>query len=81
MLLKVLSAEKTIYSQNVTLVRFPGIDGTFTVLKNHAPMIAQLKKGDLIVQPEGSSSKEKISINGGLARVLDNEILVLTEGI
>ncbi len=78
MLLKVLSAEKTLYSENVTQVRFPGIDGTFTVLKNHAPMVAQLKKGNLIVIPEGSNTKQNIEISGGLARVLDNEILVLT---
>lgn len=78
MLLKVLSADKTIFSSNVTLVRFPGIDGSFTVLNNHAPMVAQLKKGHLTVIPEGSSIREKIEINGGLVRVLDNEILVLT---
>jgi len=78
MLLKVLTAEKVIYSGNVSLVRFPGSDGSFTVLNNHAPMVAQLKSGSLVVQPEGSNSKEKINISGGIVRVLDNEILVLT---
>jgi len=78
MLLKVLSADKTIYSGNVTRVRFPGIDGSFTVLNNHAPMVAQLKKGHLILVTENSAVKEKIEISGGLVRVLDNEILVLT---
>lgn len=78
MLLKVLTAEKVIYSGNVTLVRFPGSDGSFTILNNHAPMVAQLKTGILVIQPEGSNAKEKIDINGGIVRVLDNEILVLT---
>lgn len=78
MLLKVLTAEKTVYSGNVTLVRFPGIDGSFTVLNNHAPMVAQLKSGNLVIQPEGSASRESIKIQGGIVRVLDNEILVLT---
>ncbi len=78
MLLKVLSADKTIFSNHVTLVRFPGIDGSFTVLNNHAPMIAQLKKGSLTVVREGTTTREKVEINGGLVRILDNEILVLT---
>jgi F-type H+-transporting ATPase subunit epsilon len=78
MLLKILSADKTIYTARVSLVRFPGIDGSFTVLNNHAPMVAQLKKGSIFAQPEGVSTREKIDVSGGLVRVLDNEILVLT---
>jgi F-type H+-transporting ATPase subunit epsilon len=78
MQLTVLSADKTIYSESVTLVRFPGIDGSFTVLNNHAPMLARLKKGNLVVVPENSSTKESVPIQGGLVRVLDNQILVLT---
>ncbi len=77
MLLKVLSADKTIFSGNVTRVRFPGIDGSFTVLNNHAPMVAHLKKGNLIISTEHATGKEKIEINGGIVRILKNEILVL----
>jgi F-type H+-transporting ATPase subunit epsilon len=78
MILKVLSAEKTVFTGNVTLVRFPGIDGSFTVLNNHAPMVAKLKEGTLVYTPESSSTQQSIEIPGGIARILDNEILVLT---
>jgi F-type H+-transporting ATPase subunit epsilon len=79
MLLHIISAEKTIFSEPVSLVRFPGVDGSFSILKNHAPMIAQLTKGTMIITPENSNTKKEISIRGGLVKVLNNKILVLTD--
>ena len=77
MQIRVLSAEKTIYTGNAQQIRFPGIDGSFTVLNNHAPMVAKIKKGDIIITLENSNNKEKVQVSGGLVRVMDNEILVL----
>ena len=40
--LKVYSPEKILFEDTVSSVKLPGIDGTFQVLKDHAPLISAL---------------------------------------
>lgn len=49
MKLEVITPEKTIFEGDVDAVSFPGIEGSFQVLKNHAPIIAALSKGKIKV--------------------------------
>jgi F0F1-type ATP synthase epsilon subunit len=58
---------------------FPGSDGSFTVLKNHGPMIAKLKEGEIICTEVQANTQQKIHVKGGLVRVLKNEIMVLVD--
>jgi F-type H+-transporting ATPase subunit epsilon len=39
MLLEVITPDETLFIGNVSHVVLPGIDGSFGILKNHAPMI------------------------------------------
>ena len=75
--LKVYSPEKILFEESVSSVQFPGIDGTFQILKNHAPMISGLKEGNIVVH-EQQGNKE-IPIKGGFVEVLKNEISALIE--
>lgn len=77
--LHILTSERTLLREQVTLVRLPGVDGSFTILKNHAPLIAQLKKGEIHYVPADQSGRKKILIEGGLVRVMGNVILVLAD--
>lgn len=77
--LVVLTSEKTLLNEKVSLVRLPGVDGSFTILKNHAPIIAKLKKGAIQYISENSAERKKLLIEGGLVRVFDNKILVLVD--
>ncbi len=45
MLLEILTPEKKIFEGDVTIVTFPGADGSFQVMDNHAPLISLLKEG------------------------------------
>jgi F-type H+-transporting ATPase subunit epsilon len=49
MKLEVITPEKKMFEGEVEAVRFPGIDGSFQVLKGHAPIISSLKKGKIKV--------------------------------
>ena len=76
--LEIITPDKTIFEGEVNLVQLPGIDGSFELLNNHAPMISALKKGKI-----KTKDKEKnirfFEINGGIIEVLKNKVLVLAE--
>ncbi len=76
MLVEIVNPDKTIFSGEANLVQLPGLDGLFEVLNNHAPLIAGLKQGKVKVQTEGQS-EQFFDINGGVAEVLNNKVLVL----
>lgn len=77
--LLVLTSERTLLKEKISLVRLPGVDGSFSILKNHAPIIAQLKKGEIQYINENSSERKKLLIEGGIVRVIENKILVLVD--
>ena len=78
MLLEIITPEKTLYKGEVSLVQLPGIDGSFEILENHAPLISVLAKGKIKVN---DAKKETIffEIKGGVIEVLKNKVLVLAE--
>ena len=52
MLLEIITPDKKLYSGEVKSVKLPGSAGSFGILKNHAPLISSLKKGDVKVIDE-----------------------------
>ncbi len=77
MQLKILTPDKTIYEGKVIKATFPGTEGTFQVLYNHAPLVSTLEAGDIIYDDYKGTST--ISIKEGIINVLENEITVLAE--
>ncbi|MBQ8222553.1 MAG: ATP synthase F1 subunit epsilon [Bacteroidales bacterium] len=75
--LTILTPERDIFNGEVNLVQLPGSDGLFEILKNHAPMIASLKKGKIKV--ENNNDLQYFEINGGVVEVLNNRVLVLAD--
>lgn len=75
--LRIITPERIVFEGEADLVQLPGSDGLFEILKNHAPMIASLKKGK--VKIGNNNELNYIEINGGVAKVSNNEILVLAE--
>ncbi|RMG83364.1 MAG: ATP synthase F1 subunit epsilon [Bacteroidetes bacterium] len=78
MLLEIISPDKKIYSGEVTSASFPGTEGSFGILKNHAPMVSTLKEG-MIKIATTDNKEETFEINGGVVQVLNNRIIVLVE--
>ena len=77
MVVEIITPCKMIFSGNASLVGFPGMDGSFSILENHAPLVAALKKGQIKVVSEGETLF--FEINGGIVEVLKNRIEVLAE--
>ena len=80
MILEIITPDTTIFTgDNVALVQLPGIDGSFEILQNHAPLISVLKKGKIKVINKGEKEEKFFEINGGVIEVLNNKVLVLAE--
>ncbi|MES2389946.1 MAG: ATP synthase F1 subunit epsilon [Bacteroidota bacterium] len=79
MFVEVITPDKQIFSGEATSVRFPGADGSFEVLNNHAPMISALAAGTVYIRNAGK--EEQIHIGGGLTEVLKNKVTVLAESV
>lgn len=79
MKLEILTPEKVLYNGEASLVQLPGVDGLFELLNNHAPIIAALSKG--VVKFKTDTDTIKISIIGGFAECLNNNVSVLVEGV
>ena len=79
MYLEILTPEKKIFEGNVIIVTFPGADGSFQVLDNHAPLISLLKEG--VVEYKSKESSQSVTITGGVVEVLKNKVVLLADGI
>lgn len=80
MYLEIITPDKKVYSGDVEAVKLPGAEGSFGILRNHAPIIATLKKG-IVKITDSKKQVENIEINGGVVEVLNNKIVVLAESI
>ena len=74
MLLEIITPENKLFEGEVTSVKFPGTDGEFGVLNNHAPIISTLTKGSIVVIDNNNESKN-FDINGGVIEMQNNKII------
>jgi F-type H+-transporting ATPase subunit epsilon len=64
MLLEVLTPQKLLYRGKVDHVKMPGIDGSFGVMNNHAPLISALQKGRVYIEQSVSGNKQFDELSG-----------------
>jgi len=75
----IITPDATLFAgDQVDLVQLPGIDGSFEVLQDHAPLISILKKGRIKLRNKGEK-EQYFEINGGVIEVLSNKVLILAE--
>jgi len=80
MKVEIITPDNVIFTgENVQLIQLPGIDGSFEVLNNHAPMISVLSGGKIKILNKGEKEESFFDIKGGVIEVLNNRVLVLAE--
>jgi F-type H+-transporting ATPase subunit epsilon len=77
--LEILTPEKKIFEGEVVSATFPGADGSFQVLNDHAPLVSLLKDGKVVYR--SSEGSQEISITGGVVEVLKNKVILLADGL
>jgi F-type H+-transporting ATPase subunit epsilon len=77
--LEIVTPDKKIFEGEVSEASFPGADGSFQVLNNHAPIVSALAKG--AVSFTTATGKQSMIVDGGVVEVKDNVIVVLAERV
>lgn len=80
MFLEIVTPDEKVFEGEVVSATFPGSDGSFQLLNNHAPMVSVLGKGDIKYKQE---KKEEVHllVEGGVVEVMSNKVNVLVEKI
>lgn len=80
MFLEIVTPDEKVFEGEVTSATFPGSDGSFQILNNHAPMVSILGKGDIRYAQE-KKDEVQILVEGGVVEVMNNKVNVLVEKI
>jgi F-type H+-transporting ATPase subunit epsilon len=80
MYLEIITPDKKVFEGEVNLVQLPGSSGSFTILKNHAPIISTLEKGTIKVE-DASGKEYEFNVGGGVIENSANKIIVLVESV
>jgi F-type H+-transporting ATPase subunit epsilon len=75
--LELVTPDKMLFSDQVDQVDVPGVDGDFGVLAGHAPLVALIKPGVLVIHEGGR--KHRIVVLGGFAEVNPQGLTILAD--
>lgn len=79
MYLEIVTPDQKVFEGEVISVTFPGTDGSFQVLNNHAPLLSTLKKGTIVYKDK--NNEYDVIVDDGVVEVLNNKVIVLAEAI
>jgi len=77
MKLDVITAERTVFSDNIEMVLAPGMEGELGILPHHAGLMTVLQPGELMIRKDGIETF--IAIAGGFMEVLNNKVTILAD--
>ena len=75
---EVVTVERIVYQDDVSMVIAPGIDGQMGILPRHAALITALTEGELIIHKEGQEDVN-LAIGGGFLEVSGNKVTILAD--
>lgn len=76
---ELVSPERKVISEPVTMAVIPGSEGELGVLANHSPLIAALKPGVVEIYAGNDNTPRRVFIAGGFADVTATQCTVLAE--
>ena len=79
MKLEIVTPHGSIFSGEVRSATFPGVEGEFGVLPNHASLVTLLDAGVIEIE-KADGSVESIVIDSGYVKVDEEKTLVVVEG-
>ena len=75
---EIVSPDGRVFQGEISGLRAPGTAGSFEVLLNHAPMVASIDVGPIIVT-DTNGEKITLATSGGYLEVMNNTVTVLAE--
>ena len=78
LLVEIVSPDRAAYRGEALRFRAPGTEGSFEVLRGHAPMLAAVGVGTVTVTTV-AGERVSFTTSGGFAEVLDDHVIFLAE--
>ena len=75
---EIVAPDKHVFSSEATRFAAPGVNGSFEVLYNHAPLMAATDIGPVVVTT-ASGERVTFASSGGFVQVLGNRVIMLSE--
>jgi F-type H+-transporting ATPase subunit epsilon len=74
----IVSPDGSVFKGEASRIKAPGVQGSFEVLHNHAPLIATFGIGSIVLTTP-SSERIAYATSGGFLEVVDNFVSILAE--
>ena len=75
--LDIVTAERTVFSEDVDAVTAQGVEGQLGILPHHIPLMTMLQPGELRIKK--GEEEVSIAISGGFLEVRPDRIVVLAD--
>ena len=75
--LEIVTAEKMVFSDDVSALIAWGVEGQLGILPHHAPLMTMLQPGDLMIRRD--KEEEFFAISGGFLEVRPDKVIVLAD--
>lgn len=75
--LEIVTAEREVFSDDVSAVVAWGIEGQLGILPHHAPLMTMLGPGDLLVRKD--NEEHYLAITGGFLEVRPDKVIILAD--
>jgi F-type H+-transporting ATPase subunit epsilon len=93
MILEIVSPEASLFFGEITSVTLPGVDGSFQILNNHAPIVSILKEGEIKINAATFNLNKEaevlfvrvndqnynLPIHSGTIEMKNNKVIVLID--
>lgn len=77
MRLEIVTAEGTVFADDVNEVVAWGIEGQLGILPHHAPLMTMLQPGDLLIKKD--NEEHYLAISGGFLEVRPDKVIILAD--
>jgi len=77
--LSIITSQKAVFDDEVTALTLPGVGGGFGILAHHAPIVAALKDGNVVIRK--GNTEVKLHIDSGFLEMSNNKATLLCDGM
>ena len=75
--LEIVTAERMVFSEEVSTLIAWGMEGQLAILPHHAPLMTILQPGDLMIRKD--KEEEYLAISGGFLEVRPDKVIILAD--
>jgi F-type H+-transporting ATPase subunit epsilon len=76
--LEIVTPQAIVFSEDVTMVTLPGVDGEFGVYPQHVRLITQIVPGEIIVNDKDGHDSF-LAVGEGLVEVREDRVAIVTD--